>query len=281
MSRSPVTPSNLDHLKREAKALLRRHQRGDPSTCETLRLHHRFRESTPEQILSAPLSLQEAQHALALSYGFSGWTHLKAHVRKEAEVADKVRETVSVFTAKGPARDSTGSAWDERRSQGIADLAILAGADFRVLEEVATSKRASAREMAAVALAHSKDPRALERLEPLLRDRAVGVRKAALRGMAARIHPNGPPEPAWGWGLALKAERVPEEAASLVPLVDDKSVHVRKEAVCALAAYVHLDDSRIEDALAAALRDESHTVQHAAARATGQACPGCGNRPVG
>ena len=75
----PPQPS-LDHLKNEAKALQKAHQRKDSTVCAALRRVHRFQNATDEQILAADLPLTEAQFALAMEYGFAGWTELRKAV---------------------------------------------------------------------------------------------------------------------------------------------------------------------------------------------------------
>jgi hypothetical protein len=57
MSRDLPPHANLDHLKKQAKELL-----------------HELQQRTPDAILA------NAQHALALEYGFASWPKLKAHV---------------------------------------------------------------------------------------------------------------------------------------------------------------------------------------------------------
>lgn len=57
MSRELPARPNLDHLKKQAKDLLRERQVQDPSA-----------------------QLADAQHALARDYGFASWPKLKAHV---------------------------------------------------------------------------------------------------------------------------------------------------------------------------------------------------------
>lgn len=84
MSRSlPPSPS-LEHLRNEAKALLKAHKRADPQVCGRLRALRRFAGASDEEILAAPLSLQETQFALALAYGFSSWKELKQRVEESA-----------------------------------------------------------------------------------------------------------------------------------------------------------------------------------------------------
>jgi len=71
---------HLDHLRNEAKALLRAHRDGDVAARSTLRLLHRFRDASDEQLLGASVALHEAQFALALDYGFRSWEDLRKHV---------------------------------------------------------------------------------------------------------------------------------------------------------------------------------------------------------
>jgi type II secretory ATPase GspE/PulE/Tfp pilus assembly ATPase PilB-like protein len=73
----PPSPS-VRFLQKEAKDLLKSHKAGDPACCPTLRYHYRFSRASDKEILAAEVSLQEVQHALALDYGFKGWSALKA-----------------------------------------------------------------------------------------------------------------------------------------------------------------------------------------------------------
>ncbi len=75
----PDTPS-LEHLKKEAKALLRNHRQGDPAACAVLRQLHQFLDKSDAYILATPVKLTEMQFALALEYGFKSWQVLKQHV---------------------------------------------------------------------------------------------------------------------------------------------------------------------------------------------------------
>lgn len=85
----PAGPS-LEFLKKEAKKLFAAHKRGDKSVCATLKAHHRFKDVPDAEILGAKLTLQEAQHALALGYGFKSWKELAEYVKlKEAEMNRK------------------------------------------------------------------------------------------------------------------------------------------------------------------------------------------------
>jgi hypothetical protein len=75
----PANP-NLDHLKREAKALLKAQRGGDVSACSALRQLRRCHSLSDEEILSTWVCLQEVQFAVARTYGFGGWGELKRHV---------------------------------------------------------------------------------------------------------------------------------------------------------------------------------------------------------
>jgi len=210
MVRSLPEQPNLEHLRSEAKALLKSHRRGDHSVCDTFRHVPRLAGCADREILALRLTLQQVQHALARSYGFSSWIDLKRAVAaRRAHVGGAVPEKLSRLLGSPGARTRVG----------------------------------------------------------------------ALRELAARIHPNGEGPAPFGWGLAHRASTIPEAAELLAAVLKDRSWRVRREAVCALAAYAHLVDPRVREPLEAALQDRSHKVQHAAARALGVRCPGCGSTP--
>ncbi|SPE40270.1 Ankyrin (fragment) [Candidatus Sulfopaludibacter sp. SbA3] len=73
MSRELPAKANLEHLKEQAKDLLRELQQGDAAAIERVRSHVSF--SAP-----ASVKLADAQHAIARDYGFSSWPKLKEHV---------------------------------------------------------------------------------------------------------------------------------------------------------------------------------------------------------
>ncbi|MCX5758460.1 MAG: hypothetical protein NTU83_08150, partial [Candidatus Hydrogenedentes bacterium] len=80
MQRHLPERADLRHLKNEAKALLRSQKRGDPEICARFRIIRRFSKASSEEIAATGLSLQDAQYALALEYGFDSWNDLKRHV---------------------------------------------------------------------------------------------------------------------------------------------------------------------------------------------------------
>lgn len=76
---------NLDHLRNEAKSLVKAHKAGDASVCKTLGLLKRFEGASEEGVLKSDLSLHEAQFALAMDYGFPNWNALVQEVRSAGE----------------------------------------------------------------------------------------------------------------------------------------------------------------------------------------------------
>jgi hypothetical protein len=82
VKRLPSNP-NLDHLKHQAKDLLRDHAGRNPGLAQRIReFHPRFNSSTDVEIFGAALSLSDAQLAIAREYGFPSWTRLKRHIEK-------------------------------------------------------------------------------------------------------------------------------------------------------------------------------------------------------
>jgi hypothetical protein len=80
MARSLSPKPSLEHLRKQAKDLLRAHGAGKASVCATLRLLRRFENASDRDILGADVTLQEVQYAVALEYGFENWSALKEHV---------------------------------------------------------------------------------------------------------------------------------------------------------------------------------------------------------
>jgi hypothetical protein len=82
--RLPSNP-NLDHLKYQAKDLLKEHTARTPGVAQRIReFHPRFGRATDAEIFDAHLSLSDAQLAIAREYGFPSWARLKAHIEKPA-----------------------------------------------------------------------------------------------------------------------------------------------------------------------------------------------------
>ena len=80
--RLPSNP-NLDHLKYQAKDLLKDHAARKPEAAQRVReFHPCFAARTDSEIFRAELSLSDAQLAIAREYGFPSWTRLKRHIER-------------------------------------------------------------------------------------------------------------------------------------------------------------------------------------------------------
>jgi ankyrin repeat protein len=88
----PARP-NLEHLKKQARLLLRGSLQGEPAAID------RFREAQVQFSAAAP-KLADAQHVIAREYGLDSWTKLKAHV---AALSD---DPVEALTAAIKANDA-------------------------------------------------------------------------------------------------------------------------------------------------------------------------------
>ncbi len=58
MSKSLPTAPNLEHLKKQAKDLLKSHRTRNPQSCEVLKLLHQFASLSDQEILESKLSLK-------------------------------------------------------------------------------------------------------------------------------------------------------------------------------------------------------------------------------
>jgi len=87
--RLPAQPS-LAHLKHQAKDLLKAHRARGLQALQRLReFHPHMRGRSDEEIAAVPLSLADAQLAIAREYGFASWSKLKAFVdHEDARVLD-------------------------------------------------------------------------------------------------------------------------------------------------------------------------------------------------
>jgi hypothetical protein len=82
--------ADLDHLKHQAKDLMKEHGSRDPQAAQRIReFHPRFRNATDVEIFNAPLRLGDAQLAIARERGFASWTRLKSHLERPT-VADNL-----------------------------------------------------------------------------------------------------------------------------------------------------------------------------------------------
>ena len=74
----PARP-NLEHLKKQARKLLREFLQDDPAAVD------RFREAAVAAPAGSAPRLADALHVIALEYGFDSWPKLKARVETLAE----------------------------------------------------------------------------------------------------------------------------------------------------------------------------------------------------
>jgi len=77
MPRSLPECPQLEHLKKEAKNLLKRQRQRDNSVCAVLKHLPEFRQAADGEILDAKLTLAQAQQAVAIEYGYRSWAFLK------------------------------------------------------------------------------------------------------------------------------------------------------------------------------------------------------------
>lgn len=76
---------DLDHLKYQAKDLLRDHARRSLAAAQRLReFHPRFATATDAEVFDARLKLSDAQLAIARESGFPSWARLKRHIQTPA-----------------------------------------------------------------------------------------------------------------------------------------------------------------------------------------------------
>jgi hypothetical protein len=76
---------DLNHLKHQAKDLLKGHAADDRGVAQRIReFHPRFKGATDAEIFAAALRLSDAQFMIAREYGFKNWARLKAHVESPA-----------------------------------------------------------------------------------------------------------------------------------------------------------------------------------------------------
>jgi hypothetical protein len=80
--RLPSDP-NLDHLKYQAKDLLKAHAARNPEAAQRLReFHPRYKRAADAAIFDAQLKLSDAQLAVARESGFPSWARLKKHIEQ-------------------------------------------------------------------------------------------------------------------------------------------------------------------------------------------------------
>jgi hypothetical protein len=74
---------DLNHLRHQAKDLLRGHADHDSMAAQLIReFHPRFRSATDAEIFLATFKLSDAQVTIAREHGFQSWVRLKLHIER-------------------------------------------------------------------------------------------------------------------------------------------------------------------------------------------------------
>lgn len=85
-------PPNLENLKKQAKRLHKRLRSGDPETVSRLRRGlPRLSRTAAAEVPAAGVTLQEAQHVLAVEYGYANWKELIAMTGDTQPTRRKIR----------------------------------------------------------------------------------------------------------------------------------------------------------------------------------------------
>jgi hypothetical protein len=88
--RLPSNP-NLDHLKYQARDLLKEHKARTLGASQRIReFHPRYGRATDAEIFHAQLKLSDAQLTIARESGFPSWARLKTHIEKPT-LADRLQ----------------------------------------------------------------------------------------------------------------------------------------------------------------------------------------------
>ncbi|MBN8245939.1 MAG: ankyrin repeat domain-containing protein [Verrucomicrobia bacterium] len=147
----PARP-DLEHLRKQAKDLLKSHKSGDPAALRRFRENHPEFASAPDpRILAAEVSLADAQLVLAREHGFASWPKLKEHMEsllletrdplelfKQAFHADdasliaRLLERYPAFKARlnEPIGPFDSQPITQVRSRAMLDVFLDAGADI-------------------------------------------------------------------------------------------------------------------------------------------------------
>jgi len=260
MAELPARPS-LDHVRHEARDLLRAVQAGDPSAVGRL------------QAVSAAPTLAGAQLAVAREYGFASWARLKTAV--QARTTDLARQ--AEMFCEVSIRDWTGraarmlAATPELAGYSFATAVILGDAE-RVRAEIARDPGLATRVDARTGWTplHAVCASQWNRLDPARADGLLGVARLLLDAGADPIGRCGGQRGRGGWtplrcavagatnppivALLLERGAVPDDhdlylagfggdAHESLRLMLDHATDVAGTAEMALAAPISLDDT--------------------------------------
>ena len=91
----PLHP-NIEHLRKEAKALHKALKQGDSSCCPVLRRLDLYRDLSDQEILGNPIPLSTTQFALALDYGFKSWPDLVERINGSGAGTTRLKESKNI-----------------------------------------------------------------------------------------------------------------------------------------------------------------------------------------
>lgn len=86
---------SIEHLKKQAKQLLKAFRNGDYSTYQNFKLINRYSSLSKAEFLKSPIKLHEAQYAIALQYGFQSWQQLSIYYsqyNKEDNMSEMIKK---------------------------------------------------------------------------------------------------------------------------------------------------------------------------------------------
>jgi len=140
LNRSLPPHPNLDHLRREAKRLLRALKAGDSDTVSLLRRLRKY-AGTGEAEITASATLLDVQQALARDYGYDGWPALKNYVESRTPVLYPFRPVLRIGSYDEALDHYAGwlgfkLEWDWREAPGQPVIAAFSrdGVEFMVNE---------------------------------------------------------------------------------------------------------------------------------------------------
>jgi len=91
---------NLEHYRKQAKDLVKRHRLDDPEAIRRIREHHpRFRKAADADIHRAPFALADAQLTIAREHAFESWPKFAKHIEAIARASSPASRFESAVDA--------------------------------------------------------------------------------------------------------------------------------------------------------------------------------------
>lgn len=123
---------DIDHLKRQAKALLRDAKAADAAALMRLRVLPAFTRASSDELAQASFALHDAQSVIAREYGFPSWKALNQHIEELTLDPDSaVREFLEAAT----------DGRTERAARLLKLYPAIAGANFHAALILGDSRR--------------------------------------------------------------------------------------------------------------------------------------------